>query len=162
LPGKCAIGVGGSEAAVPVAGRVIPMARDRSSIDTGGMSRLGSLERAVMETLWSAGQPLSARQVHDALPTPDLALTTVLTVLHRLGGKGLVDRERHGRAHLYQAVATREDHIAELMRDSLGSTAERGAALARFVGSIPVADREPLRALLHTGPDRPAPPGAPP
>ncbi|MBN9096695.1 MULTISPECIES: BlaI/MecI/CopY family transcriptional regulator [unclassified Pseudonocardia] len=70
------------------------------------MSRLGSLERAVMETLWCAGRPLTARQVRDALPTPDLATTTVLTVLHRLGGKGLVGRERHGRGYLYQAVGT--------------------------------------------------------
>lgn len=52
-----------------------------------------------MDSLWSAGQPLTAQQVHDALPNPDLATTTVLTVLHRLGGKGLVGRERHGRAH---------------------------------------------------------------
>jgi hypothetical protein len=47
-------------------------------------------------------------------------------------------------------VGTREDHIAEPMRDALDTTAERGAALARFVGSIPATDRGPLRALLDT------------
>lgn len=118
--------------------------------DTDGMNRLGSLERAVMETLWCAGQPLTARQVRDALPTPDLATTTVLTVLHRLDGKGLVSRERRHRGYLYQAVGTREDYIAELMRVALDSTTDRGAALARFVGSIPAPERRPLRALLDS------------
>jgi predicted transcriptional regulator len=96
------------------------------------MSRLGRLERAVMEILWSAAEALTAREVHNALPTPDLASTTVLTVLDRLGRKGLVIRQRHGRAYRYRPVGTREDHIAERMRAALGTTAERGAALARF------------------------------
>ena len=69
---------------------------------------LGELERAVMEILWAArpavlrvngGSPsLTARDVQDALAERDLATTTVLTVLSRLERKGLVSRERDGRA----------------------------------------------------------------
>lgn len=101
-----------------------------------------------METLWAAAMPLTARDVQDALATRDLATTTVLTVLGRLERKGLVTRERDGRAHRYHAVASREDHVAELMRDALDAAPDRGAVLARFLGTIPEDERLALRDLL--------------
>ena len=101
-----------------------------------------------METLWSAEAPVTARDVQDALAGRDLATTTVLTVLGRLERKGLVSRQREGRAHRYRPVASREDHVAELMRDALDAAPDRGAALAHFLGSIPAAERAALRDLL--------------
>src|SRR5919206_4234031 len=101
-----------------------------------------------METLWSAGAPVTARDVQDSLADRELATTTVLTVLSRLERKGLVSRERDGRAHRYRAVASREDHVAELMHDALDAASDRGAALARFLGSIPPEERARLRDLL--------------
>ncbi|WP_141276359.1 BlaI/MecI/CopY family transcriptional regulator [Pseudonocardia hydrocarbonoxydans] len=112
------------------------------------MPSLGELERAVMETLWAAAAPLTARGVQDALAARDLATTTVLTVLGRLERKGLVTREREGRAHRYRSVASREDHVAELMRDALDAAPDPGAVLARFLGSIPADERAALRDLL--------------
>ena len=111
------------------------------------MPSLGELERAVMDRLWSADGTLTAREVQDALDS-DLATTTVLTVLGRLERKGLVTRERDGRAHRYRAVSSREDHVAELMRDALDGAPDRGAVLARFLGSIPPDERARLRDLL--------------
>ena len=112
------------------------------------MPNLGELERAVMERLWAADGPLTARAVQDGLGARELATTTVLRVLGRLERKGVVARERDGRAHHYRAVSSREDHIAELMNDALGTAGDRGAALARFVGSIPPEERARLRDLL--------------
>ena len=100
-----------------------------------------------MERLWAADGALTARAVQDGLDT-NLATTTVLTVLGRLERKGLVTRERDGRAHRYRAVGSREDHVAELMNDALDGVPDRGAALARFVGSIPPDERARLRELL--------------
>lgn len=102
-----------------------------------------------METLWSASGPLTARDVQDSLLGRDLATTTVLTVLGRLERKGLVSRERVGRAHRYRSVASREDHVAELMRDALDAAPDRGAALARFLGNMPDEERAALRDLLE-------------
>jgi len=110
--------------------------------------RLGELERAVMESLWSAAAPVTAREVQEALGDRRLATTTVLTVLGRLERKGLVTRERDGRAHRYRAVGSREDHVAELMNVALDAAGDRSAALARFVGSIPPEERARLRDLL--------------
>src|SRR5207245_2135537 len=57
------------------------------------VTRLGDLERAVMQALWSAPAPLTGREVAAALSRPDLAYTTVLTVLTRLENKELVRRD---------------------------------------------------------------------
>jgi predicted transcriptional regulator len=100
-----------------------------------------------MDRLWAADGALTARAVQDSLDT-NPATTTVLTVLGRLERKGLVTRERDGRAHRYRSVASREDHVAELMNDALDGVPDRGAALARFLGSIPPDERARVRELL--------------
>ncbi|WP_181784107.1 BlaI/MecI/CopY family transcriptional regulator [Pseudonocardia pini] len=112
------------------------------------MPSLGELERAVMEVLWAATGDLTAREVQEALADRELATTTVLTVLGRLERKQLVERTRDGRAHHYRPTASREDHVAELMNDALDGAPDRGAALARFLGSIPREERRRLRDLL--------------
>ena len=109
---------------------------------------LGELERAVMGVLWEARHDLTAREVQDALADRELATTTVLTVLGRLERKQLVRRIRDGRAHHYRPVASREDHVAELMSDALDGASDRGAALARFLGSMSEEERRNLRDLL--------------
>ncbi|WP_328841678.1 BlaI/MecI/CopY family transcriptional regulator [Nakamurella leprariae] len=112
------------------------------------MAGRGELERAVIDVLWDAGAPMTARAVADALPGRELAVTTVLTVLSRLEGKGVVRRIRDGRAHLYAAVASREEHTAALMHQVLDTATDRDAALARFVGSVSAPDLEALRRAL--------------
>lgn len=66
------------------------------------LTRLGDLERAVMDHLWSRTEPQTVRQVHEALSARrDLAYTTVMTVLQRLAKKNLVLQIRDDRAHRY-------------------------------------------------------------
>lgn len=112
------------------------------------MARLGNLEREVMEQVWSAGAPVTVREVHEALAKDrDLAYTTVMTVLDRLAKKNIVRRVRDGRAYRYEAVAAKEQMVADLMREALdgaGDGADRTAALVRFVGQ---ASREEAAAL---------------
>ncbi|HWG98749.1 MAG TPA: BlaI/MecI/CopY family transcriptional regulator [Pilimelia sp.] len=112
------------------------------------MTRLGDLERAVMDVLWDRGGPATVREVADALDGRPLAYTTVMTVLDRLAGKGMVDRERVGRAWRYRPAASREAHIARLMLDALDLTGSRDAALVRFARSVTGSEAEVLRAAL--------------
>ena len=104
------------------------------------MARLGELERAVMDVLWSANGSCTAREIVAALPDRDLAATTVLTVLSRLERKDLVERDRDGRAHRYRPVASQGEHAAALMREALDT--------ARLYLSVS-ADHTPMPAFLH-------------
>jgi predicted transcriptional regulator len=127
------------------------------------VARLGELERAVMDVLWARGTPAdpgdgaTVREVTEALADRDLAYTTVMTVLDRLAGKGMVVRQRDGRAWRYQSAAPREVYIAQLMLDALDlaqpdqpaiDAGDRGAALVRFARSVSGAEADVLRAAL--------------
>ncbi|MEV5690857.1 BlaI/MecI/CopY family transcriptional regulator [Micromonospora globbae] len=116
------------------------------------MTRLGDLERAVMDVLWdtvpSTSDGVTVREVADALAGRELAYTTVMTVLDRLAGKGMVERQREGRAWRYRAAASREAHIAQLMLDALDLGGSRDAALVRFARSVTGTEAEVLRAAL--------------
>lgn len=115
-----------------------------------------------MDVLWDVVQGTSngvtVREVADALDGRELAYTTVMTVLDRLAGKGMVQREREGRAWRYRPAASREAHIAQLMLDALDLGGSRDAALVRFAHSVTGTEAEVLRAALGseaglTGPD---------
>ena len=71
-----------------------------------------------------------------------------MTVLDRLAGKGMVQREREGRAWRYRPAASREAHIAQLMLDALDLGGSRDAALVRFARSVTGTEAEVLRAAL--------------
>ena len=111
--------------------------------------RVGELEGAVMNVVWATPDGATAREIVSALPGPELAITTVLTVLDRLQRKGMVERERVGRAHRYTAARSREDFLSALMSDALDSTDDRGAVLARFLGAMRPDDTDTLRKLLR-------------
>ncbi len=100
-----------------------------------------------MQVVWADG-PCTARHVAEQLAARDLAYTTWLTVLGRLERKGLLRRERCGRAHTYSAVASREDHIAVLMQQALGQADDRAAALQHFARSVSPAEASALRRAL--------------
>jgi predicted transcriptional regulator len=111
---------------------------------------LGELEQAVMGVLWAAPGPVTAKAVCDELGDRTLAVTTVLTVLSRLERKAMVRRHRDDRAHTYVPTASREEHVAELMREALGTADDRDAALARFVTAATEDEIDVLRRALRT------------
>lgn len=115
------------------------------------MNRLGDLERAVMDVLWSRPSPATVREVAAALTDRELAYTTVMTVLDRLSRKGFLDREPDGRAWRYRPVQSREAYVAELMLDALQLTGDRAAALVHFAKSVPAAEADVLRRALRRG-----------
>jgi predicted transcriptional regulator len=116
------------------------------------VNRLGELERAIMDVLWDADEPLTVREVSVRLTERNLAHTTVMTVLDRLAKKNFAVRQRDGRAWRYCPAATREAYVAELMLTALDQTGDRTAALARFARSVSGVEADVLRdALEQTG-----------
>jgi predicted transcriptional regulator len=104
-----------------------------------------------MDVLWERDSPATVREVAEALAGKNLAYTTVMTVLDRLAGKGMVERERSGRAWIYRPAAPRDAYIAQLMLDALDLAGERDAALVRFARSVSGSEAEVLRAALKDG-----------
>ncbi len=102
-----------------------------------------------MDVLWDRGRPATVREVAETLHDRELAYTTVMTVLDRLAGKGMVERDRAGRAWLYRPAASREAFIAQLMLDALDLAGSRDAALVRFARSVSGTEAEVLRAALE-------------
>ncbi len=105
-----------------------------------------------MDQLWSADQPQTVRQVHEALAAHrELAYTTVMTVLQRLAKKDLVVQQRDDRAHRYAPVHTRDELVASLMVDALQQADEVGsrrAALVHFVEQVGNDGAAALREAL--------------
>ena len=116
------------------------------------LTRLGELERAVMDHLWSSGEPQTVRQVHEALSARrDLAYTTIMTVLQRLAKKNLVVQHRDDRAHRYAPTHGRDELVAGLMVDALDQAADSGsreAALVHFVERVGADEAAALRRAL--------------
>jgi predicted transcriptional regulator len=116
-------------------------------MDTGRRPR-GTLEQEVVAALAAADEPMTPAQVRDHLGV-DLAYTTVMTVLARLSEKGLVTRERIGRAYAYSAVRDEAEVTARQMQRLLDTRDDRAAVLSRFVGVLSDDDERLLIDLLR-------------
>jgi BlaI family transcriptional regulator, penicillinase repressor len=132
------------------------------------LTRLGELEREVMDHLWSAPEPQTVRQVHEDLSARrDLAYTTIMTVLQRLAKKNLVVQHRDDRAHRYAPTHGRDVLVAGLMVDALDQAADSGsrqAALVHFVERVGADEAAALRRALAEleSKDRQTPPAGNP
>ena len=132
-------------------------------------SRLAQLELDCMKVLWK--QPgSSVAEVRSALDRP-LAYTTVMTVLDRMTGKGVVTRRKNGRAWHYSAHLDRETArleavdrlLSNLFDDDRGELVEylsrrRVARPAAAASTPPAARQRPkTRVARPAAPRTPAP-----
>jgi predicted transcriptional regulator len=115
---------------------------------------LGTLERAVMEVVWTRA-PATAREVCDRMTgAGERAYTTVMTTMDRLFRKGLLTREKDGLAWRYAAKLSKADYeralAGSLASDILASHGEN--ALAAFVDAAAEVDEgllDRLRQLIE-------------
>ena len=89
---------------------------------------LGSLEREVMDVMWTGGT-FVVRDVQARLLRP-AAYTTVMTTLDRLYKKGFVEREREGRAFRYTAARSRAQVEAAMAAGMLSGLVSGGSGTA--------------------------------
>jgi predicted transcriptional regulator len=118
--------------------------------EDAGRRAAGELEAAVLAVLQAAGSPLSPGEVRDRLGG-NLAYTTVVTILSRLHGKGVLSRRKAGRAFLYAPVTDEPGLAARRMAQMLDAEPDREAVLARFVSGLSGRDEELLRRMLGEG-----------
>ncbi|CAL9570455.1 MULTISPECIES: BlaI/MecI/CopY family transcriptional regulator [Streptomyces] len=115
------------------------------------MRRLGELEAEIMDRLWRWRRAATVREIVDDINlTRPVAYTTVMTVADILHRKGMLGREKAGRAWMYEPLHSREEYTADLMREALGHTEDRRTALMRFVEHMSSEEVEALRAALRS------------
>jgi predicted transcriptional regulator len=108
---------------------------------------LGALERDVMAVVWSQAH-ISVRDACVQLGS-SVAYTTVMTTMDRLFKKGLLARDKVGRAFVYRATATREELESAVATELVHSLLQRdGREPLPILSSLvdAVSDRD--RALL--------------
>ena len=114
------------------------------------MRGFGALESKIMDTLWSSGRSATVREVLEELRgSREIAYTTVMTVMDILHRKGFLQRERDGRAYRYSPTSSREQYVAELMRDALASSTDYAATLELFTERLSKDESVALRAALR-------------
>lgn len=107
----------------------------------------GDLKQEVLRVLLAANAPMTPGDVRDAID-PDLAYTTVMTVLARLCEQGLVARRRAGRAFAYTAIADQNEVTARQMHRLLEAGDDRVAVLTRFLSVLSDNDERTLIELI--------------
>lgn len=112
----------------------------------------GELEALVLSALHREAGPVTAGRLQERLGK-ELAYTTVMTILTRLHAKGVVSRERTGRAFVWRATSDEAGLAALRMRRVLEGESDRGAVLARFVTGLSSDDELLLRDLLGEAAD---------
>lgn len=114
------------------------------------MRGFGELEAVIMDRMWSRGAPATVRQIVDDLREErNPAYTTVMTVMDVLHRKGWLQRERDGRAYLYEPTVTREEYAARLMREALKEGQNTEVVLMHFLEEGTPEEAESLQATLR-------------
>lgn len=113
------------------------------------MREFGELESAIMDVVWAGDRAYLVREVRERLSyNRPVAYTTVMTVMNILHGKGVLCREKHGRAWRYWPVESREEHDARLMSEVLRSGGDERITMLRFVERVSEEERESLRSAM--------------
>ncbi|MCO4254476.1 BlaI/MecI/CopY family transcriptional regulator [Pseudarthrobacter cellobiosi] len=111
--------------------------------------QLGELEKLVMDRMWSWDHPVAVREVLEDLQRDRvLAYTTVMTVMDNLRRKGVLTRQKAGRAFVYRPAQTREQHTAAFMGEVLAGSPDREVTLLHFLEQIPPDEVARLREAL--------------
>ena len=106
----------------------------------------------MLAVLHAAGSALTPGEVRERLGA-GLAYSTVVTIMSRLHGKGVLSRVKAGRAYAYAPVADEPGLAARRMRGVLEAEDDREAVLARFVSGLTPADEDLLRRMLGADED---------
>jgi predicted transcriptional regulator len=104
-----------------------------------------------MEEMWGRDEA-TVRDVQAALNArgeKTRAYTTLLTVMTRLDGKGLLVRRREGRVDVYSVAISRDDYLAARAEASVEALVENfgDLALAHFARHIRGLDPQRLETL---------------
>jgi predicted transcriptional regulator len=113
------------------------------------LREFGDLEQAIMEVMWAGYGPYVVREVRARLRYDrPVAYTTVMTVMNILHRKGVLRRDKPGRAWRYWPVEAREDHDARLMAEVLRSGGDEDVTMRLFLERVSDDEMASLSSAL--------------
>lgn len=119
------------------------------------MRRLPDAELEVMQAIWACKPPVARIDIEKILfKTHPMAMTTLLTLLTRLGEKGFITIEKNGRRSYYTPCVSQEEYLATQSKtfvDKLcgGSMSMFAAALCN--SGLTKEELAELRDMLERG-----------
>ncbi len=118
-------------------------------VTSSQLTKLGDLEKAVLEDLWAHGA-CDVKEVHGRVGIErGIALNTVQSTLERLHRKALLSREKISHAYVYRPCVAREELMGAMIAGLVGSlgAAQSSSMLSAFVDFAVRADHANLDRL---------------
>ena len=119
------------------------------------MRRLPDAELEVMQAVWACKPPVARADVEEILfQTHPMAMTTLLTLLTRLGDKGFLTIEKVGRRSYYTPCVSQEDYLASQSKsfvDKLCGGSISAFATALCSSGLTKEELAQLREMLEEG-----------
>ena len=118
-----------------------------------GVRGFGDLEAVVMDRIWNRDpDTVTVRDIFEELAAErQIAYTTVMSTMDNLYRKRWLQRQRDGKAYVYQASMSREERSARLMKAAFDAGGDTDAVLAFFVEQINAEQSAQLKAALRKG-----------
>ena len=107
---------------------------------------LGSLEKDIMEALWTRGES-SVKDILDAFSNDrDTSYSTVITVTNRMAQKGLLKKRKVGKAYFYKPIYDREQFYEFISKKIVEGVSEFSfqSAMVRFVDYMAQVDPDKI------------------
>src|SRR4030095_8527936 len=102
----------------PSRDKSLPRLQNTVRLSADGLAKvLGDLEARVMQAVWRIGEPASAREVHSEVTREHkVEVLTVITVLNKLVGTGLLSRAKRDALFHRQARFSEQEFMAHASR----------------------------------------------
>ena len=85
------------------------------------IQELTKAELEIMQVIWSVGREFVVRDIHELLPDPKPAYSTVSTIVRILDTKGFLTHKTYGHSNVYKAVVSKEDYTDSFMHGVFNS-----------------------------------------
>ena len=85
------------------------------------IQELPKAELEIMQVIWTIGKEFVIRDVHELLPDPKPAYSTVSTIVRILDTKGFLSHKTYGHSNVYSTAVSKDDYTDSFMHGVLNS-----------------------------------------
>ena len=116
------------------------------------IQELTTAELEIMQVVWDLNREFVVRDIHELLPEPKPAYSTVSTIVRILDTKGFLSHKTYGHSNVYMASVSKDEYTESFMHGVLNSFF--GGSVSRLVNyfsqrnSISVEETDEILRIL--------------